>query len=70
MILYYLCFSSRREGYGGHFVAGQAPPLGQEPEVGDLEVDYSYFDNTVWPSISHRVPAFKNVKVKNMMLMR
>ncbi len=45
-------------------MAGQSPPLGQEPDVGNLEIDYSYFDNTVWPSISHRVPAFKNIKVR------
>lgn len=49
-------------------MAGQSPPLGQEPDIGNLDIDYSYFDNTVWPSISHRVPAFKNIKVRQRKL--
>jgi len=56
-------FGFRREGYAGHYVAGQAPPLSDEPNVEHLDVDYSYFDNTVFPNISHRVPSIKNPKV-------
>ncbi len=29
----------------------------------ELEVDYSLFDEYVWPSIAHRVPAFESLKV-------
>ena len=29
------------------------------------DVDYSYFDNDIWPSLANRVPAFEAVKVKN-----
>ncbi len=53
----------RREGYTGHFVAGRAPALEEEPNVENLDVDYTYFDNTVYPVLAHRVPGFKDLKV-------
>lgn len=54
----------RREGYAGHYVAGRAPPLEDvEPNVENLDVDYTYFDKTVYPSLINRVPGFKNLKV-------
>jgi len=53
----------RREGYAGHYVAGQAPPLAEEPNCENLDVDYTYFDKTVFPNLVNRVPAFKNLKV-------
>ena len=28
-------------------------------------MDYDYFNNTVWPNLAHRVPAFNNLKVKS-----
>lgn len=53
----------RREGYAGHFIAGQAPPLEDKPYEGNIEVDYQYFDDTLWPSLVRRVPGFKQLKV-------
>ena len=29
----------------------------------ELEVDYSLFEQNIWPVIAHRVPAFESLKV-------
>lgn len=55
----------RREGLGGHFVCGKSPASEEEPDIGDLDVDYSFFDKSIWPTLAHRIPAFKSLKVKS-----
>ncbi len=30
----------------------------------DLEVDYTLYEDIVWPSMAHRVPAFESLKVR------
>lgn len=62
----FLAWYHRREGYAGHFVAGRAPPLEEEPNVENLDVDYTYFDKTVYPALVNRVPGFKNLKVLHL----
>ncbi|XP_074040125.1 FAD-dependent oxidoreductase domain-containing protein 1 homolog isoform X2 [Leptinotarsa decemlineata] len=53
----------RRDGLGGSFIAGRSPDPENEPPTDNMDVDYSYFDETVWPLIAKRVPAFNAVKV-------
>ena len=53
----------RREGYGGHYLCGRSPQFNEEPGITDLEVDYDWFTEKVWPVIAHRVPAFEELKV-------
>lgn len=55
----------RREGLGGHFVCGKSPSPDEEPDVANLDVDYSFFDKTVLPSLSERIPAFEAIKMKS-----
>ena len=55
--------SCRREGFAGHYIGGQSPPLEDEPNPETLDVDYTYFDNVVWPNLAHRVPSLQNLKV-------
>ncbi|XP_052789914.1 FAD-dependent oxidoreductase domain-containing protein 1-like [Mya arenaria] len=55
----------RREGLGGHYICGASPSEDQEPSIADLSVDYDFYQNVVWPSIAHRVPAFNNSKLKS-----
>lgn len=55
----------RPEGLGGHFLLGGSPYEDQEPDVSNLEVDYNFFDEEVWPSLAHRVPSFEKLKVKS-----
>lgn len=56
----------RREGMGGHYLTGRSPcSLEEEPSVENLEVDYDFFDEKVWPVIANRAPAFNNLKVSD-----
>ncbi|XP_063234763.1 FAD-dependent oxidoreductase domain-containing protein 1-like [Bacillus rossius redtenbacheri] len=55
----------RREGLAGNYIAGISPLPEEEPSVDNLEVDYSFFDNTVWPLLCHRVSQFEHLMVKS-----
>uniref|UniRef100_A0A4W3GWU1 FAD-dependent oxidoreductase domain-containing protein 1 n=1 Tax=Callorhinchus milii TaxID=7868 RepID=A0A4W3GWU1_CALMI len=55
----------RREGLGGNYVGGISPTEEDEPDPSDLEVDYDFFQEKVWPHLAHRVPAFQTLKVKS-----
>ena len=51
---------------GDSFVCGVSPPDHLDPDSwDDMEVDYSLFDEIIWPSIAYRIPAFEAVKVTN-----
>lgn len=53
----------RREGLGGKFIAGVSPIEEEEPSTDNLDVDYTFFDKTLWPILARRVPAFNALKV-------
>nr|CAI5844238.1 unnamed protein product [Callosobruchus analis] len=53
----------RREGLGGLFISGMSPDPEDEPPTDDLEVDYTFFNEKIWPVLFHRVPAFEAIKV-------
>lgn len=55
----------RRDGLGGSFIGGRSPESGNEPPVNDLEVDYDFFYEHVWPTLAHRVPSFEAIKIFN-----
>ncbi|XP_066495814.1 FAD-dependent oxidoreductase domain-containing protein 1 [Tiliqua scincoides] len=55
----------RREGLGGNYIGGMSPEEEEEPDTTDLEVDHEFFQEKVWPKLSHRVPAFESLKVKS-----
>jgi FAD-dependent oxidoreductase domain-containing protein 1 len=51
----------RPEGDG--FLCGSAPPEDQDPDVdNDFEVDWSLFEEVVWPTLATRVPAFERIR--------
>ncbi|XP_054158060.1 FAD-dependent oxidoreductase domain-containing protein 1-like [Oppia nitens] len=54
----------RREGLGGNFICGRNPSEDEEPDVSNLDVDYSYFDTHIYPQLVNRVPAFSSAKIK------
>ncbi|CAG9771405.1 unnamed protein product [Ceutorhynchus assimilis] len=54
----------RRDGLGGKFICGLSPDAENEPDTKDLEVNYEFFDQHVWPLLARRVDAFNAVKVK------
>ncbi|CAH1117776.1 unnamed protein product [Phaedon cochleariae] len=65
MVIDYSGMYFRRDGLGGSFIAGMSPELDDEPPTNNLDVDFSYFDDKIWPVLSKRVPAFEAIKVTN-----
>lgn len=55
----------RRDGLGGNFLCGRSPRADQEPACDTLEVDESFFEQEIWPTLAHRVPAFESLRVKS-----
>ena len=49
----------------GQFLCGRSPQPNEEPEVGNFEVDYEFFESHVWPVLAHRVKAFEAIKLAN-----
>jgi len=47
---------------GQMFLCGASPPPEADPDCDDFEVDFSFFEETVWPALAHRVPAFERIK--------
>ncbi|XP_076607048.1 FAD-dependent oxidoreductase domain-containing protein 1 [Chaetodon auriga] len=54
----------RREGLGGNYIAGMSPQEAEEPDTSNLDVDYQFFEDKIWPNLANRVPAFEKLKVK------
>jgi sarcosine oxidase len=50
---------------GLHFLTGLSPALSEEPHDMDWEVDYSWFEERIWPLLAERVPVFETTKVIN-----
>lgn len=53
----------RRESAGSMFITGRSPPKEEDKDGDDLEIDYSFFDERLWPVIAERVPAFEALKL-------
>jgi len=48
---------------GPHYLAIVSPPADADPDGEDLEPDHTLFDDTIWPALAARVPAFEAIKV-------
>ena len=51
----------RPEGKG--FICGRAPDATRDPEDYSLEPDHEFFEQSVWPALAARVPAFAALRV-------
>jgi FAD-dependent oxidoreductase domain-containing protein 1 len=51
----------RPEGAG--FIGGVAPPEDRDPDCLDFDIDYSLFEETVWPVLAERIPVFESIKL-------
>ncbi|MCG7393137.1 FAD-binding oxidoreductase [Microvirga sp. ACRRW] len=56
----------RPEGEG-HFICGASPEADMDPDWHDddpasQEIDYSFFEEFIWPSLATRIPAFEAIK--------
>jgi FAD-dependent oxidoreductase domain-containing protein 1 len=53
----------RPEGEG--FIGGIAPPQNDDPAAfGDFEPAFDLFEETVWPTLAHRIPALQQLRVE------
>ncbi|KAM6312621.1 FAD-dependent oxidoreductase domain-containing protein 1 [Podargus strigoides] len=52
----------RRDGISGNYLGGISPPEEEEPDPGDLSVDYDFFQEEVWPRLARRVPSFASLR--------
>ena len=43
---------------GDKFLCGLSPPEEEDPECHDFRIDRRFFEDTLWPALAHRVPAF------------
>lgn len=50
----------RPEGRG--FLCGSAPAPEEDPDNDDFEVDHAFFEETVWPVLAARIPAFERIR--------
>ena len=50
---------------GRFYIGGTTPAEGNDPPAAPLEVQHQEWDDMVWPTIAHRVPAFEAAKVVN-----
>ncbi|XP_062576682.1 FAD-dependent oxidoreductase domain-containing protein 1-like [Saccostrea cucullata] len=56
----------RREGLGGMYICGASPESeAEEPSIDNMDVDYDFFNEKIWPRLAHRIPAFENIKLKS-----
>ena len=47
---------------GEMFICGASPPAERDPKATNFEVDHSFFEETIWPVLAARVPAFESIK--------
>jgi len=50
---------------GNQFITGCSPDPSKDPDCLDFEIDYSWFEEHIWPILAHRVPAFEAIKMEN-----
>ncbi len=48
---------------GQQYIAIVSPPEDQDPDSNDLDEDYTPFEEVIWPTLAHRVPAFEAIKL-------
>jgi sarcosine oxidase len=51
----------RPEGAG--FICGVSPPEDEDADATDFEIDDRLYEEVVWPTLAHRVPAFEAIKM-------
>jgi glycine/D-amino acid oxidase-like deaminating enzyme len=47
---------------GDLYICGSAPEADNDPAATDFEVDHAFFEETIWPVLAARVPAFEAIK--------
>lgn len=47
---------------GDSYICGISPPAAQDPDTNDFDVEWAQFEETIWPALAHRIPAFENIR--------
>jgi glycine/D-amino acid oxidase-like deaminating enzyme len=47
---------------GDRYICGASPPEDADPEATDFEVEHAFFEDTIWPVLATRVPAFERIR--------
>lgn len=50
---------------GHQFITGCSPDSANDPDCLDFDVNYSWFEEHIWPVLANRVPAFEAIKMEN-----
>ncbi len=48
---------------GARYIGIVSPPESEDRERNDFELEYGLFDEVIWPTLAHRVPAFEAIKL-------
>jgi FAD-dependent oxidoreductase domain-containing protein 1 len=48
---------------GANFICGVSPEEANDPDSTDFEIDYRPFEEMIWPTLAHRIPAFEAIKL-------
>lgn len=48
---------------GKFFLCSASPRIRNDPDDYSLDVDYDLFDEVIWPSLAHRIPAFEEARL-------
>ena len=48
---------------GAQYIAIVSPPESEDVERDDFELEYGAFEEVIWPTLAHRVPAFEAIKL-------
>lgn len=47
---------------GDIYICGASPPEEADPPATDFEVDHAFFEETIWPALATRIPAFESIR--------
>jgi glycine/D-amino acid oxidase-like deaminating enzyme len=49
---------------GATYLCGVSPPPEMDPDCTDFEIDYTLYEETIWPTLAARVPAFEAIRLE------
>jgi sarcosine oxidase len=49
---------------GATYLCGVSPPADRDPDRTDFEIEYDLFEETIWPTLAARIPAFEAIKLE------